>query len=279
MQRNFRRRIIRIFDILAANGRIKTTLLSEMLDVSLVTLRKDLHSLEKRGIIHRSRGFVGLEGADNTSKRLAYYYSIKQRIAQAAAQTVEENETVMLESGSCCALFAEELALAGKNATIVTNSLFVAYFVRHLSNINIILLGGKFQPESRVLIGPMVAKYAENLFVDKIFLGANGFIPGQCFTGGNYLHAETAVGLVNCAKKVYILTEAAKFNRRGAYSQIPLDKITGVYTDDKIPKEAETDLINHNVLLHKVPAVEEKIKWCRFPGFSPFLYKEKGDCY
>jgi len=268
-------RAIRILDILSSSRSIKVTLLAELLDVSQVTLRRDLDFLEKQGIINRTHGFASLDGADETSKRMAFNYSIKRRIAAAAAQIIEEGETVMIESGSCCALFAEELALNRKNVTIITNSIFIANYICNLPKIKIILLGGYYQPESQVLIGPMITKYMQDFFIDKFFLGTDGFIPGHGFTGGDYLRVETALELAKKAKKVFILTEAAKFLQRGAYNLIQLNKVAGVLTDDRIPKEAEAVLLQNNVSLIKVPSVEEKIKWRQFPGQPPFLYKEK----
>lgn len=268
-------RTVRILDILASHKSIKVNLLAEMMDVSHVTLRKDLDVLERRGIIRRTHGYASLDGADDTGKRMAFHHSIKRKIAKAAAKIVEEGETIMLESGSCCALFAEELALAQKNITIITNSAFIANYVSKLPNIKIILLGGYFQPESQVMVGPMTEKCAELFFLDKFFVGTDGFIPGQGFTGRDHLRVETAVELAKHAKKVYVLTEAAKFSRRGAYSLIHFDKIDSVFTDDSISKEAEISLIKNNVRVYKVSSEEETFKWNRFPGQPPFLYKEK----
>jgi len=270
-------RTVKILDLLSSNKTIKSSLLAEILDVSHVTLRKDLNSLEKRGIICRTHGYVSLDGADDTGKRMAYNHSIKRRIAKAAAQTVEEGETVMLESGSCCALFAEELALARKNITIITNSAFIVNYVCKLPNIKIILLGGYFQPESQVMVGPMTIKCSEVFFSDKFFLGTDGFIPGYGFTGRDHLRVETSLELAKRANNVFILTESAKFHRRGVYNMIGLDKLAGVFTDDSIPKEAEASLKKNNIAVHKVPAVEEKIKWHHFPGHPPFLLKERED--
>jgi len=266
-------RIVRILEILTSNKTIKVTLLAELLGVSLVTMRKDLDNLEKRGIICRTHGFASLDGADDTGKRLAFNHLIKRKIAKAAAEIIEEGETVMIESGSCCAMFAEELVLTQKNITIITNSAFIANYICKLPGIKTILLGGCFQPESQVLVGPMTAKCAEVFYTDKFFIGTDGYIPDQGFTGGDLLRVETALELARRSKKVYVLTEASKFDRRGAYSFMQLDNITGVFTDDKIPKEAEASLIKNNIKLHKVPAAEEKIKWRQFPDQPPFLLK------
>ena len=268
-------RTVKILDLLASNKTIKLSLLAEMLDVSNVTLRKDLDNLEKRGIVCRSHGFVSLDGADDTGKRIAFNHLIKRKIASAAVQIIEEGETVMLESGSCCALFAEELAVAKKNVTIITNSAFIAGYVCRLPYIKLILLGGYFQPESRVLVGPITQKCADFFYADKFFLGTDGFIPDYGFTGRDHLRVETSLELAKRAKKVFILTESAKFHRRGVYNMIEFDRLTGVFTDDSIPKDAEAALIKKNIILHKVSAAEEKIVWRHYPGQPPFLYKER----
>jgi DeoR/GlpR family transcriptional regulator of sugar metabolism len=245
-------RSIRILDLLATHNNIKVTSLAELLDVSQVTIRKDLDVLEKKGIIHRCHGYASLDSTVDVGKRIAINYLVKRKIAEAAAALVEEGETIMLESGSCCALFAEELALVKRNVTIITNSAFIANYVSRIPHIKIILLGGCFQPESQVLVGPMTTKYGEILFSDKFFLGTDGFIPGYGFTGRDHLRVETAMNLAERAKKIYVLTDAVKFHRRGVYNLIGLDKLAGVFTDENIPKEAEISLLENNVFLYKV---------------------------
>ena len=267
-------RTVGILDALAANKKIKISLLAEIFNVSLVTLRRDLDKLEKRGIIHRTHGYVSLDGANDTGKRIAISHSIKRRIAKSAAQTVEEGETVMIESGSCCALFAEELALAKKNVTIITNSVFVVNYICQMPNVKIILLGGYYQPESQVMVGSMTVKCAETFFSDKFFIGTDGFISGHGFTGRDHIRVETAIALAKCVKKVFILTEAAKFRRSGAYCLIQLAKLAGVFTDDGIPKEAEAALLENSVQVKKVPSIEKKIRWYQFPNQPPFLCTE-----
>ena len=268
-------RTVKIMDILANNNSIKVTLLAELLSVSQVTLRKDLDNLERLGIVHRSHGYASLDGADDTGKRMAFFYPVKRKIAKAAAQIVKDNETIMLESGSCCALFAEELAMERKNITIVTNSTFIANYIRHFPNIKIILLGGYFQPESNVLVGSITRNCAENFSIEKFFMGADGFIPGQGFTGWDYMKVETAMDLAKCAKKVFVLTESAKFNCCGAFNLIQLNRVSGVFTDDSIPKDAEASLLKQNIPLYKVPSAEEQLRWHKFPGLPPVMYKEK----
>ena len=246
----------KILEMLATRQRVKVTSLAEELAVSQVTVRKDLDNLEGQGLIRRIHGYASLDGADNVGKRMAYNYSIKRRIAKAAASTVNQGETVMLESGSCCAFLAEELALAHKNVTIITNSAFIANHVRHKPYVNIILLGGFYQPESQVMVGPMTVKCGEIFYSDKFFIGADGFMPNFGFTGRDHMRALTAMDLAGRAKEVFVLTDAAKFLYQGVLGLIPFDKITGVYTDEGIPKEAEETLLKNDISLHKVPSCD-----------------------
>jgi len=250
-------RAITILNLLSSNDRIKVPLLAEMLDISQVTLRRDLDNLERRGIIRRTHGYASLNGADDTCKRLAYNYSVKRRIAKAAVQTIDEGETIMIESGSCCVLLAEELAHAKKNVTIISNSVIIANCVGKMPGIKVILLGGYYQPESQVMIGPMTIQCANYFYSDKFFIGTDGYIPDFGFTGRDHLRVETATDLAKQSNKIFILTESAKFQRRGVYNLFQINDLTGVFTDEKIPKEAEDALIKNNVRLHKVPADPE----------------------
>jgi DeoR/GlpR family transcriptional regulator of sugar metabolism len=272
---NLLNRTIVILDILAARKTAKVAELIEALNVSHVTLRKDLDKLEKRGIIKCTHGYASLNSANNIGKRIAFNYQLKRKIAKAAAQIIEDGETVMIGSGSCCAIFAEELAFTRKNITVITNSLFIANFINDFNNIKIILLGGYFQPASQVTIGPVAISCVQHFHSSKYFLGTDGFIKGEGFTDRDHLRVETAMGLAKNAENVFILTEAAKFKCRGTCSLIQYDKISGVFTDDSIPKEAEADLLKNNVNLYKVSLAEERLVWRKFPELPPILFKEK----
>jgi DeoR/GlpR family transcriptional regulator of sugar metabolism len=243
----------KILEILSKNGRAEVISLSDILGVSQVTIRKDLDTLENRNLIRREHGYACLNNSDDTGKRMAFKYEIKRRIALAAAATVEEGETVMIESGSCCALLAEELAKAEKDITIITNSVFVANFIRLASRTKIILLGGHYMGESQILVGPMTQRCSEIFFSDKFFSGTDGFKPDYGFTGNDVLHAQTVAELARNATEIIVLTEAEKFSRRGVIGTLRLEKVASVYTDERISAETEQLLLDKNIALHKVP--------------------------
>jgi len=242
----------KILDVLSKRSKAEVTALAELMGVSQVTIRKDLDILEDRGLVRREHGYASLNTVDDIGKRMAFNYAIKRRIARAAAESVEEGETVMIESGSCCALLAEELAKMKKDVTIITNSVFIANFIRHAARTRIILLGGYYQPESQVLVGPMTRRCGEIFFSDKFFIGTDGYMPGFGFTGKDHLRSQTVMDLAEYARDIFILTDAEKFQRQGVLGLVRLEQVAGVFTDERIPSEVEAQLQEHKIALHKV---------------------------
>jgi len=246
----------RILEVLSKHGRAEVISLSELLGVSQVTIRKDLDSLEERGLVRREHGYACLNNTDDVGKRIAFNYDIKRRIALAAAATVADGETVMIESGSCCALLAEALADAQKDVTIITNSVFIVNFIRNMSRTRVILLGGYFQPGSQVLVGPMTKQCGSIFFADKFFVGTDGFIPGSGFTGRDHMRSQTVMDMAESARDIFVLTDAEKFQKQGVLGLVRLEKVSGVFTDERIPADVEQQLLEKNIKLHKVPEHE-----------------------
>jgi DeoR/GlpR family transcriptional regulator of sugar metabolism len=243
----------KILEILAQSQRVEVVTLADILRVSQVTVRKDLDQLEELGLIRREHGFALFGSFDDVGKRMAYHYEVKRRIAKAAAELVDDEETVMIESGSCCALLAEELANTKRGVTIVTNSAFIANHIRHTPYGRVILLGGEYQTNSQVMVGPILRKYAEVFLSDKFFLGTDGFTEKYGFTGRDHLRAQAVRDMAEQARQLIVLTESEKFFHQGVEGLVRTDNVTAVYTDTKIPPELETFLLERAVLVHKVP--------------------------
>ena len=240
-----------ILDLLTQNKKLKVTELSEVLNVSQVTIRKDLSALEESGIIVREHGYAKLNESDDINNRLAYHYDIKQKIAEKAVESIEDGETVMIESGSCCALVALEIAKTKKDVTLLTNSAFIADYIRKTGNVRIILLGGEYQEESQVMVGPITRKCAEGFFVDKLFVGTDGFTKETGFTGNDYMRSEAVKDMAKQASNVIIVTDSVKFQQKGVVSLLDTKKVSYVYTDSNIPEETEEYLIENNIKIIK----------------------------
>lgn len=235
-------RTTEILELLTREGKIEVAQLSQLLGVSQVTVRKDLDELEERGLIRREHGVAVLHDGDDLSARLAYHYAEKQLIARRAAELVRDGETLMIENGSCCALLADTLCRARRDLTILTNSAFIASYIRGYQTAQVVLLGGIYQPEAQVMVGPMVRQCAENFWVDKFFIGVDGWSERMGFTNRDQLRAQAVRDMALQAEQVIVLTESEKFSRRGT---VPLNLRGGVstiITDAQIPEQAQSAL-------------------------------------
>jgi DeoR/GlpR family transcriptional regulator of sugar metabolism len=229
--------------------KIEVNELAKVLNVSKVTIRKDLDKLEERGILHRQHGFAVINNEENINYRLSTNYDLKRKIALEAAKSVADGETVMIESGSTCTLLAEELAYNRNDLTIITNSCFVASYVRKSETVKIILLGGEYQKESQVNVGPMVGEVAQNFYVDKLFIGVDGFDYERGFTCNDFARRDTCRMLAQSAKEVVILTDSSKFGNKGTVSEFQTGEVDVLYTDNGISKEYEEYFGENNLRL------------------------------
>jgi DeoR/GlpR family transcriptional regulator of sugar metabolism len=231
-----------ILEILTEQNRIEVVSLARILGVSQVTIRKELSALESKGIIQREHGYAVLRSGDDINARIAYHYETKRQIAAKAAELVEDGETVMIESGSCCALLAEELINTKRTVTIITNSAFIAGYVRLKPKANIILLGGVFQNDSQVMVGPMIKHCVENFCVNKLFIGTDGYAGQGDFTNSDHLRAQAVTNMALQSEKVIVLTESSKFFKHGVVSLKLKDQIKIVITDTGIPDKTRQEL-------------------------------------
>jgi DeoR/GlpR family transcriptional regulator of sugar metabolism len=242
----------RILEIIVKENRIEVASLAEMTGVSKVTLRKDLDRLEEKGIIRHEKGQVFPGSSDDINNRLSYHYDTKLKIARRACELVEDGEAVMIESGSCCAILAEELAVKKREARIITNSAFIAGFIRRLPQAKIVLLGGDYQNAAQVMVGPITRLCAQGFTVDKLFIGADGVSETYGFTGNDHMRSETVRDMAKQANQVIVLTESEKFFKKGLSPLLPFEQIHAVITDDAIPPEKERLLLERGIEVCKI---------------------------
>ena len=236
-----------IVEYIAEHGKTEVNVLAEMLQVSKVTLRKDLNYLAERGVLRRERGYAVPSRPEDINYHMAFHFSKKQKIAKAAVNCVKDGETIMIESSSTCSLFAEELAKNRQNITIVTNSLYLANYVRGYSSIQVILLGGTLQPQSQSLVGPLTREAVRSFHVDKMFTGTDGYSRDFGFTGDDLIRADTLQSMIDAAANTYVLTTSEKFHQPGAVSFLKFENVHAVITDDGIPEEERVYLESQGV--------------------------------
>ena len=163
----------------------------------------------------------------------------------------------MIENGSCCALLAEEIAKTKPGAKIITNSAFIASYIRKVNGIHVVLLGGDFQNDAQVMVGPILRVCVSQFYVDKLFVGTDGYSPDRGFTNNDHLRVQAVRDMAEHASQVVVVTESVKFSHQSVVPMGLDNRISAVVTDAQMPDEAEAALCAKGVHVFKA-ALREK---------------------
>jgi DeoR/GlpR family transcriptional regulator of sugar metabolism len=231
----------RILEILGRDNRTSVNALSDMLEVSSVTIRQDLNHLEAEGLLKRVHGGAVLKDGDNLDNRLARNYQKKQRIAKKAAARVNEGETILIESGSANVLLARELVKIRK-VTIMTTNVYIARQFRKNAQANIVILGGIYQPDSETLVGKMTKACIDQINIHKAFIGIDGYTTEDGFTLRDMFRAEISSHIVRKARDVCVVSDSSKFGKTGLTRICHLEDIQHVATDNDLDQRYRDEL-------------------------------------
>lgn len=245
-------RHLSILEMLSEHKCLKVTELAEKLGVSLVTVRKDLTALESKKLLLRYQGYVELNTNTPVNRRMLSNYEKKIRIVQEATKLVDDGDTIMIESGSCCILLADELKNTGKKITIITNSTFMADYISPCENIKLILLGGEYQADSMAVVGAVTKNCLEQFHARFFFSGTDGYLAGTGFTGDNPERVEILRTMARQSKTCVMITESEKFSRIGAMTLFSAAETDIVITDGGISADTEQELQANQIKIIKV---------------------------
>ena len=166
-----------ILDKLNAQGFVKVLDIARELDVTPVTIRKDLKLLEEKKLLFRTHGSaspVNPHTADiNIHIKERINSDAKRRIAHTAIRLLDPNDSIIVASGSTVYAFAEEIT-DDLNLTVVTASLNVSTLLNRFEHIHVIQLGGTLRKSSFSVIGDLAAQAFDNLTCSKLFMGVDG---------------------------------------------------------------------------------------------------------
>lgn len=232
----------KIIDEVSINRKVSSSFLSEKLDVSEDTIRRDIKELDEQGLLTKVHG-----GAISTIQKLYHYNedSIynrenKARIALKAITLIEDGMVIIMSGGTTNLMLAKLLPKTLK-ATIYTYSLPIALQLTEHPLIETIFIGGKIHRSSMVTIGIDVIQYLSKLRVDIAFIGVSAVSIDQGITDEGYEVSLIKKAMINASDRGVYLATSNKFNAILNYDVCSFSHIDTLVTD----LEPENPTINN----------------------------------
>lgn len=229
--------------------------LCEELDVSAVTIRKDLNLLEEKGLLYRTHGGASLESPyirdRHINEKEKIYVEEKKGIAQAAAKLIEENDTIIIASGTTLHAFAKHIQPKNK-LSVITASLPVATELANFKDIEILQLGGYVRHSSVSVTGSMAETLLQQVSCDKLFIGADGVDLSYGLTTSNLPEADLNKKMMAASQKVVLLVDSSKFGKKSFAKICELEDIHEIITDKGIGPKMAQKLKEHGIKIHIV---------------------------
>jgi DeoR family fructose operon transcriptional repressor len=220
-----------------AAGRVDVAELAVTLDVSLETVRRDLTTLERAGVLRRVHGGAipaeRMRHEPALAVRAAERIAEKRRIAQAALSELEGATTLILDAGSSTAQLAELLPV-GRDLVVVTNSVPTAMSLATRSDLTVHLLGGRVRQRTLATVDDVALESLSRLHVDVAFLGANGVSVERGFTTADPSEAAVKRAMVAAARRAVVLADSSKVGDDQLARFATIGEVEAVVTDTAI---------------------------------------------
>lgn len=234
----------RIVAYLAQHGGGTVAELAALCDVSEMTIRRDLASLEAEEAVQRTHG--GAVYLDSSSIELpfdakeGYHKELKDRIAACAVRRFLHNDAVIiLEGGTTVTGMAQSLA-GFSNLTILTNGLRTAAALHDLlPAATVMCSGGTLREVSYTFLGPLAQQFFGRFHAHMAFFSAIGFTLEEGFTDADLLESEAKRAMSAAARRRIVLLDSAKFGVRSfttTFRATPAE-VDVLVTDDGAPTE------------------------------------------
>jgi len=240
----------KILEMLHNEGKVKVNELSQLFNVSEVTIRIDLSDLEEKGLLSR------VHGGAVSSYRTYYNMNLNQRsstneaekkaIVEYIASMVSDNETIMMNSGTTT-LFALRALMMRKNLNIVTNSIAIALEAAGCSNFNVILLGGAVNTKYQFTFGDDALSQLSTYHADKLILSVDGVSCEDGFTTYYQQEAEICRQMLKLANTSIVAADFTKIGRTTFTKIASVSSVDHIITNDKAPKSEIENLKSEDI--------------------------------
>jgi DeoR/GlpR family transcriptional regulator of sugar metabolism len=219
-----------IINRLKSNPSVKLGPLSEELDVSEDTIRRDIEGLAKSGLLTKVRGgaIPHSPNAHSFQERIHISENEKGIIARKALSLIKTGDTILLDGGTTTYALA---GLLDMPLTVITNNVPVAALLAGKTNMEVIITGGRILPDSQATAGAYAINLLEKSHVDIYFLGVCSLHHKIGITSLDYFECEVKRAMVDCSDRIVALTGHNKIGTSEAYKICPIDQLDTIVTE------------------------------------------------
>jgi DeoR family fructose operon transcriptional repressor len=212
--------------------------LSEQVDASVSTVRRDLAVLEGKATVRRTHGGARLVNPKSDefafAARDTHQLAEKEAIGRACAELIQPNQTVIMDAGTT--VFHVAKYLESKSPHIITNSLPVANLFSGAHKLEVVVSGGVIYPRLGVLVGPLAVEAFSKIRADVAIMSAGGIsLEGVSNSHGLLIDIQRA--MIHAAHQVIFCLDHSKFGRQSLSQLCDLDTIDVIVTDKGGPPD------------------------------------------
>ena len=229
-------------------GEVTIKDLAKQLNVTEMTIHRDLDYLESEKLVHKKRGAAVF--IENTKiARINFYSDEKRIIGKKAASLLSTGQSVIFDNSTT----AEECAKFLNNSfklTCYTTSLEIAQIIAKSGNHILYCCGGYYFPDSYGFVGQHAETFVSSIKADVAIVGASGISIEQGITNPYPMHNNLQRSIIKSAKKCILLADHSKFDRVAMEKTCELADIDTIITDDGLSKEVLERYKNHiNIMI------------------------------
>ena len=234
-----------ILQALQTRGAVSMTEICALTGASVATVRRDFDELQSKGIAERTHGGLRLPQKQPERRRYVNGTEIadaidkeKYRIAQEAAAQVRVGESIFIGAGKTCNMLAALLRDI-ERLTVVTTSVTAVLELAECPNISVTLLGGDIHTGKNYIetLDPDIAHVLRGYYFDKVFLTAEGFDLERGYTVQDKNRTGLYTQLSRMTRRLYMLLDSAKFDRRAFATMFPPEKLCRVISTQNMPQK------------------------------------------
>ena len=236
----------RIYELLRKHKNLSIDRLSSILEISKMTVRRDLDRLIEKGIVQRVHGGAIISRTNEYEPpyliRSLEMMQEKQMIGRLAASLIKDNAVIIVDIGSTLLELIRNIP-ENNNITVITNWIPVAVELSKKRGLfNLVLVGGKVFTDELSIVGGYPEEMLKDFNADIVFLGVGGISDKFGITDFNMDEVQVKKQMINSSREVIVLADHSKFGRIAPIKITDIKSIDKIITDDGLKEEDKINI-------------------------------------